>query len=136
MPESSKKRYRVVRGFAEPDHENGVDLLFQPDGRPDADPAKSPCSVYVGTPPKWYLTDDPDAPRHSGLKGIRCGGDGAGPLLVEIGEGEPDGPPAQSANKDAWVEWAVSQGADSDAASTASKNDLIAQYGADSAKGN
>lgn len=41
-----------------------------------------------------------------------------------------DGPiPAKSANKDAWVAYAVSKGATEDDAEAATKDDLIAAYG-------
>lgn len=75
----------MLRGFAHTDHERGIDLLYRPDGRAEADPAKEPCSVYTGEFPTWWIEDDPDfeftltdgTPR----KGMRVGGDGAGPLL-------------------------------------------------------
>lgn len=38
--------------------------------------------------------------------------------------------PAQAANKDAWVDFAVSQGADRDEAEAKTKAELIAAYGA------
>lgn len=41
----------------------------------------------------------------------------------------PEGPPAKSDNKDAWIAWAVSQGADPDEAAKATKDDLISGYG-------
>lgn len=43
----------------------------------------------------------------------------------------PDGPPAKSALKPAWVAWAVVQGMDPEEAERASKDDLIAAYGPD-----
>lgn len=50
------------------------------------------------------------------------------PLAVDDVDG--DGPiPAKSANKDAWVAYAVSQGADQAEAEAATKDDLIATYG-------
>ncbi|HEY9367562.1 hypothetical protein [Streptomyces sp.] len=47
------------------------------------------------------------------------------------GDGSGDAPkqPAKSASQAAWVEWAVSQGADRDAVKDAKRDDLIAQYG-------
>ena len=41
----------------------------------------------------------------------------------------PVGRPSQADNKAAWVEWAVSQGADRDEATKASKAELIDTYG-------
>ncbi|MEV0660131.1 hypothetical protein ACIBI3_02340 [Actinomadura luteofluorescens] len=49
-------------------------------------------------------------------------------------ESEPSRP-AKSAAKGAWVEWAVSQGADRAEAEKATKDDLIAAYGAESGGG-
>jgi len=46
---------------------------------------------------------------------------------------DPDGPggvPAKSANKGEWVDYAVSAGADPAEADAATKDDLIAKYGA------
>lgn len=37
--------------------------------------------------------------------------------------------PAKSASQAAWVEWAVSQGADREAVKDAKRDDLVAQYG-------
>lgn len=42
---------------------------------------------------------------------------------------EPTGPPAAGASKALWIGWAVSQGADPEAAEKATKQDLIDQYG-------
>jgi hypothetical protein len=42
------------------------------------------------------------------------------------GHGGSDGPPAKNASKAEWVDYAVSQGADRDAAEDATKDDLIA----------
>ena len=49
------------------------------------------------------------------------------PATVATGQSRPP----QSANKAAWVEWAVSQGADRDEAEDATKQDLIDAYGRD-----
>lgn len=48
---------------------------------------------------------------------------------VDDADKDTDGPPAKSANKADWVEYAVSQGADRDEAEKATKDDLVAQYG-------
>lgn len=45
------------------------------------------------------------------------------------GPGSPDGAPAPSAPKQAWVDYAVSQGADVHAANGMSKADLMSRYG-------
>jgi hypothetical protein len=129
------ERRPVLRGFQEPDHENGVDLKYDPAGNPDADPTKEPSSVYKGpVAHRWYLEDDPDFEftNSDGLvvkRLLRVGGDGAGPLLGPP-LGEPVEPPPESANKQPWVDWAISQGADPDEANATTKPDLIAQYGA------
>lgn len=59
-------------------------------------------------------------------------GDGADPP-DDLYDDDPDGPggvPAKSANKGEWVDYAVSQGADPAEAEAATKDDLIAKYGA------
>lgn len=48
---------------------------------------------------------------------------------VENHSPDNDGPPAKSANKGDWVEYAVAQGADRDEAEASTKDDLIATYG-------
>jgi hypothetical protein len=48
----------------------------------------------------------------------------SGDQHVAVGE-----PPAQSANKGAWVDYAVSQGAEPDAAEAMTKADLVETYG-------
>lgn len=90
------ERRPVLRGFQEPDHENGVDLKFDPAGSVDGDPAKEPCSVYTGpVAHRWYLEDDPDFEFTDGdgrvvKRHLRVGSDGAGPLLgPPLGEPEP-----------------------------------------------
>lgn len=129
------ERRPVLRGFQEPDHENGVDLKFDPAGNPDADPTKELCSVYRGpVAHRWYLEDEPgfeftNSDGRVVKRHLRVGGDGAGPLLGPL-LGEPAEPPAESANKQAWVDWAISQGADPDTANATNKPDLIAKYGA------
>jgi len=50
------------------------------------------------------------------------------PAPFQVAEGSSD-VPAKSANKDAWVEFAVSQGASREDAEAATKDDLIASYG-------
>jgi hypothetical protein len=59
------------------------------------------------------------------------------PLLLdedyaaELGYSEhvPDDQPSSRASKQAWVDYAISKGADADAVSVLSKSDLIEQYG-------
>lgn len=46
-------------------------------------------------------------------------------------EEESDGRPVQADNKAAWVDWAVSQGADREEAEAATKAELIDDYGSD-----
>jgi hypothetical protein len=46
-------------------------------------------------------------------------------------EPESSGRPAQADNKAAWIDWAVSQGADRDEAEAATKAELIDEYGSD-----
>lgn len=69
---SGNKQYRVLRGFHRIDHDNGTEPYY------------AVGSVYDGPIEKWYLEDDPDFVRPHGVRGVRVGGDGAGPLLVEI----------------------------------------------------
>lgn len=61
---------------------------------------------------------------------------GTEPVATEPGdagdvepEAEPEGPPAKSALKGAWVDYAVSQGMDRDAAEAKTQDELIAEYG-------
>lgn len=44
---------------------------------------------------------------------------------------DPDAAPSRSARKDAWVAYAVAQGADRDEAEAMTRSDLIDAYGAD-----
>lgn len=48
---------------------------------------------------------------------------------AEFSEEDDDKAPAKSANKDEWVAFAVSQGADQAEAESSTKDDLIAKYG-------
>jgi hypothetical protein len=52
-------------------------------------------------------------------------------VRVKEPEPEPAEPtrPAKTDNKTAWVDWAVSQGAEEDEAKAATKDDLIKAYG-------
>ena len=63
------KRYPVLRAFTWIDHETGVGTYA------------AVGTVHEGPTERWYFEDDPDHVNAIGVKGVRVGGDGNGPLL-------------------------------------------------------
>lgn len=94
--------------------------------------------VYAGAPVPGDITPD-DLDRLLGegyiIESDTAGGmqnDVPGQSLLEQTQSpvDPDGRPSKRATKDAWVAYAVAQGADPAEADAKNKDDLIAEYGA------
>lgn len=72
---------------------------------------------------------EPGSPEEARLDALVAAGTGWRRIEDPEPEGLEPSRPAQSANKDAWVTWAVSQGADREQAEGLTKAELVDLYG-------